>query len=261
MRKAPPFNPDTIVSPGVSSVKPASEKHATDSTPEQPTVLLSCEQKEEFPRKSEVSQETKLKITSKGFHGNKEVSRGKLSVQCEKPNCCEVVEEDNSPSSKSEEITFTKVTSRKARESFNDCGASGKGDIKQMTLKHTGEKPARGLKTNINGLDKLKSGSSFSEESAENHAVASLNCYDTSLKSIPTQKKQRHNGETIVPEMTVSACVPSAKDHSAKALPPDSCTCWRKPLIDQIFITDVTSNFVTVTVKECLTDKGFFRQR
>lgn len=38
-------------------------------------------------------------------------------------------------------------------------------------------------------------------------------------------------------------------------------TYWHKPLIDQIFITDVTTNFVTVTVKECLTDKGFFKER
>ena len=41
----------------------------------------------------------------------------------------------------------------------------------------------------------------------------------------------------------------------------EACTCWRKPLIDQIFITDVTSNLVTVTVRECYTDKGFFRKR
>ena len=41
----------------------------------------------------------------------------------------------------------------------------------------------------------------------------------------------------------------------------DECICWRKPLIDQIVITDVTSNLVTVTVRESNTDKGFFRKR
>lgn len=41
----------------------------------------------------------------------------------------------------------------------------------------------------------------------------------------------------------------------------EGCTCWRRPLIDQIFITDVTSNLVTVTVRESYTDKGFFRKR
>ena len=48
---------------------------------------------------------------------------------------------------------------------------------------------------------------------------------------------------------------------TAKSEANEICTCWRKPLIDQIFITDVTSNLVTVTVRECYTDKGFFRKR
>ncbi|XP_013788053.1 uncharacterized protein LOC106471971 [Limulus polyphemus] len=33
------------------------------------------------------------------------------------------------------------------------------------------------------------------------------------------------------------------------------------PLVDQIFITDVTANLVTVTVRECSTSQGFFRDR
>ena len=52
-----------------------------------------------------------------------------------------------------------------------------------------------------------------------------------------------------------------SKDPDTKMALSDACTCWRKPLIDQIFITDVTANFVTVTVKECCTDKGFFKRR
>lgn len=41
-------------------------------------------------------------------------------------------------------------------------------------------------------------------------------------------------------------------------------TMWKpaqnaKPLFDNIFVTDVTSNMTTITVKECMTDDGFFR--
>lgn len=53
----------------------------------------------------------------------------------------------------------------------------------------------------------------------------------------------------------------NSKDPDATVAINESYSCWRKPLIDQILITDVTANFVTVTVKECLTDKGFFRRR
>ena len=41
---------------------------------------------------------------------------------------------------------------------------------------------------------------------------------------------------------------------------------WRppsdsKPLLDTVFITDVTSNMLTITVRESTTDKGFFKAR
>jgi len=39
------------------------------------------------------------------------------------------------------------------------------------------------------------------------------------------------------------------------------CNCGNKPLIDQITVTDVKINAITVTFKECYTDKGFFRDR
>lgn len=50
-------------------------------------------------------------------------------------------------------------------------------------------------------------------------------------------------------------------DQRAERQVTEGMNYWRKPLIDQIVITDVTTNYVTVTVKECLTDKGFFKPR
>lgn len=35
----------------------------------------------------------------------------------------------------------------------------------------------------------------------------------------------------------------------------------RNPVADQVFITDVTVNLKTVTIRECKTEKGFFRNR
>ncbi len=81
------------------------------------------------------------------------------------------------------------------------------------------------------------------------------------------------NEETLEQSVISKLSPPSTKLHSPKCKmneistetpennDKDVCTCWRKPLIDQIFITDVTSNLVTVTVRECFTDKGFFRKR
>ncbi|XP_047143778.1 chromobox protein homolog 2 isoform X1 [Hydra vulgaris] len=36
------------------------------------------------------------------------------------------------------------------------------------------------------------------------------------------------------------------------------CICWKKPLIDQVTITDVTLNGLTATFTEASTDQGFF---
>lgn len=35
----------------------------------------------------------------------------------------------------------------------------------------------------------------------------------------------------------------------------------RNPVADQVIITDVTVNLMTVTIRECKTEKGFFRDR
>lgn len=35
----------------------------------------------------------------------------------------------------------------------------------------------------------------------------------------------------------------------------------RNPVADQVFITDVTVNLKTVTIRECKTEKGFFKDR
>jgi len=38
------------------------------------------------------------------------------------------------------------------------------------------------------------------------------------------------------------------------------CNCWRKPLVDQIVITDVTVDDVTISFKESCTPTGFFTE-
>ncbi|KAI9562836.1 hypothetical protein GHT06_010291 [Daphnia sinensis] len=52
---------------------------------------------------------------------------------------------------------------------------------------------------------------------------------------------------------------PSSTDH----LLTPSLDYWHRknPLVDQIFITDVTVNMMTVTIRECKTVSGFFRHR
>lgn len=49
----------------------------------------------------------------------------------------------------------------------------------------------------------------------------------------------------------------------APALTSPGSEYWlaRNPVADQVFITDVTVNLKTVTIRECKTEKGFFKER
>ena len=62
-----------------------------------------------------------------------------------------------------------------------------------------------------------------------------------------------------IPSDTHQAANLSSDNASSKPEAEDSdCTCWKKPLIDQVTITDVTLNGLTATFTEASTDQGFF---
>uniref|UniRef100_A0A224YJT9 Chromobox protein 8 n=1 Tax=Rhipicephalus zambeziensis TaxID=60191 RepID=A0A224YJT9_9ACAR len=75
-----------------------------------------------------------------------------------------------------------------------------------------------------------------------------------------------HNGQAASPPMLLPPKEASTEpavaepEYSQLAIIPDF---WQKqsPVVDQVLITDVTANLVTVTVRECRTQAGFFRDR
>lgn len=71
-----------------------------------------------------------------------------------------------------------------------------------------------------------------------------------------------HNGQAASPPMPPkeTSAEPAVAEYSQLAIIPDF---WQKqsPVVDQVLITDVTANLVTVTVRECRTQAGFFRDR
>lgn len=251
----------------VSNARSSFEKQAKNSTSELPKMLISGERREEFSSRACIPQETKLKINSEGLNGHDE---GSLGGSTSGKACrAEIVKAVDNVYLESAGLEIKKIAPQTHREGFSDGETSTNGELKQMTMKMNGEKPVKACPvTDIaksGHVKPFKSSKGFRSESGENQTIAVINGCEAAYRSISSQNKLRRNGELLVTEMTVSspcACLPSPSERSSmKSLPLESCKCWRKPLIDQIFITDVTTNFVTVTVKECLTDKGFFRQR
>lgn len=63
------------------------------------------------------------------------------------------------------------------------------------------------------------------------------------------------------PSSVAAAAPPTPSPPPSELTPPSDYWHKQSPLVDQIFITDVTANLVTVTVRECKTRDGFFRDR
>lgn len=253
---------------GTVEARSYTEKQPKVSSLDLPKVLVSSERREDFPNGVHSPQETKLNISSEGLIAGQEyASPGRCTSTSGK--ACQVHETVKAPDkvyleSAQHEIQMSASPTR--REGFNGSKTCTNGELKQKTVNY-GEKLVKicpvldiGKSTRENVLASGKS--LFRSNESENQAFSTVNGYDKSLRSNPLPNKARRNGETLVSEMTVSSPPCPCPSSEERHLPAhDSSKCWRKPLIDQIFITDVTSNFVTVTVKECLTDKGFFRQR
>ncbi|KAK7940334.1 hypothetical protein WMY93_003660 [Mugilogobius chulae] len=59
------------------------------------------------------------------------------------------------------------------------------------------------------------------------------------------------------------AIIPALSDPNDHAPPPDFSSSWTPPLnrLDAVTVTDVTMNFLTVTIRESSTAKGFFKDK
>lgn len=102
--------------------------------------------------------------------------------------------------------------------------------------------------------DQHKKGEHKTEESTRNrngHIVDN----DNSANNVTYNNKHvtvnGHNNNNTISEELSSVLTSPGSDY------------WlaRNPVADQVFITDVTVNLRTVTIRECKTEKGFFKER
>ena len=245
-----------------------SEKQPKALSLDLPKMQVSSERREDFPNGVHSPQESKLNISSEGLYaGQQYASPGRCTSISGKASQfrAETVKAPDNFYLEPAQHEIQMSASQTRREGFNGSKTYTNGGLKPKTVNY-GEKLVKacpildmGKSTHENALASGKS--LFRSNGSENQAFSTVNGCETSLRSNPLPNKPRRNGETLVSEMTVSPSCPCPSSEERHLPAHDSSKCWRKPLIDQIFITDVTSNFVTVTVKECLTDQGFFRQR
>lgn len=242
------------------NARSSSEKSAEFLSLDLPNTPLSSETRDDVSNRVHSPEEMKSKITTEGLNGREVVVPEKNTSTSGKP--CRVHEasraDENVYRDESADHEMKKSVSHTHREGFSTPKPGTNGEVALKTVKTVNGEPL--AKASCPAIDKGKDTLSpitccYRSDGSEKRVFSSITGCDTGRKTGLQSKARFKNGETLVSEMTVSSS-------ENRQLPHESIKAgWRKPLIDQIFITDVTTNFVTVTVKECLTDEGFFRQR
>lgn len=111
-----------------------------------------------------------------------------------------------------------------------------------------------GKKTSVNGTP------SNDKSTVSNHLTNNLN--NNMSQGVDSTTNPRLTNGTSAPSMNATApTTPLHQRPMRKSSPPPEL--WRKQarVAEQILITDVTSNNMTITVRECRTHQGFFKER
>ncbi|XP_044733318.1 polycomb group protein Pc [Chrysoperla carnea] len=110
---------------------------------------------------------------------------------------------------------------------------------------HT-DKPIDEKSNSVNSVSKLTASSEKLPINGH-HVVCNNNNNNNNNNTVVSEDKDPPSPPTIVNHMLTS--------------PGSDYWLARNPVADQVFITDVTVNTETVTIRECKTEKGFFRDR
>ncbi|XP_035214790.1 chromobox protein homolog 8-like [Stegodyphus dumicola] len=171
----------------------------------------------------------------------------------------------------------------------DSTSANKKANSAVSTSSNTSRSPQTGKNSalsRINQSPKLSANNNFPNKRTM------TNCSDTSCvdpngvtekaESPANHSDQENNNELGKPDVQLNGHLPPNRVVQATLLQPKNNNCsrslfapscvvnadpppeiWQKqnPVVDDILITDVTANLVTVTVRECWTSRGFFRDR
>ncbi|CAH1129090.1 unnamed protein product [Ceutorhynchus assimilis] len=104
-----------------------------------------------------------------------------------------------------------------------------------------------------------------SEEKVTDKDVALAHCSNTEA-ALPSETEKRPEKIEVESEkneakLTLNLNNNQPQELSEMTSPGSEYWLSRNPVADQVFITDVTVNLKTVTIRECKTGKGFFKER
>lgn len=126
------------------------------------------------------------------------------------------------------------------------------------TLPHASTKEPESPKPVASRTDEKRSESKQMETKGDTAHLRVRNGRNDSSDSVSANATYNNKPLTVNGHHTVSF-----SDDISSAVTSPGSDYWlaRNPVADQVFITDVTVNLKTVTIRECKTEKGFFKER
>lgn len=137
-------------------------------------------------------------------------------------------------------------TREQSKQQLHHKGQSSTPSTNKPTLSNTlASKPTP---TNVNQQQHRSSTTINGHHEAPNESNNNNTLHN---KTISAQKLQQVSQSALEQEQLIDTETSPSSDY------------WlaRNPVADQVFITDVTVNLKTVTIRECKTEKGFFKDR
>ncbi|GFQ73692.1 chromobox protein homolog 6 [Trichonephila clavata] len=150
--------------------------------------------------------------------------------------------------------SLSRVSSGQSSKSFNSFP-----NKRTMTLNSDSSS------NNNNNTSSCTESNGVVEEKAEspaNHSDQENNNNESRKPDVPQQLNGHPPRQTLLqPKNNNCNRSPSCAMLNGDPTPPPEVWLKKNPVVDQILITDVTSKSLTITVLECQTSQGFFRER
>ncbi|XP_054707767.1 chromobox protein homolog 2-like [Uloborus diversus] len=157
------------------------------------------------------------------------------------------------------------VHSNSESSNFSLSRTSFSSESKEAELQISAKSPVKEAESVTNKtVDKTESSASSTDEIAASTQDVSVEGtvdkkYENSVQQVSTAAKELEVSDKPLSPNNIDA----PTELQETEISPLSDEFWKKqnPLVDHVLITDVTTNLLTVTVRECDTSNGFFKDR
>lgn len=258
-----------------------SSRHEPESDDEKPSTSTQVKIKQEIDKDMDTSDSSEDEVLCKKENTQPETKR-KAEVLSKESGKIGITIKTSPPSSASTIVAATKEDKLKKEpapmeitEPESKPADRSSGSEMKKVKRATSEVPAESVSSTVaSNKDKSLSPTPSNRMKEEDPKPTLPSQSTTKDETVPQVNNNNQHGTPKPPEQTQQPPIPEPTTPKQQSITPvteqtspyhelASPRLWlpKFHLTDQIFITDVTVNSETATIRECKTEKGFFKER